>query len=94
MIRALVFSAALTALLALPALAEATAKTPAGSTEVTPAARGSLFTERQARAHLAHLGYANVSDLTKDENGVWRGSALKDGKRLAVAVDIKGGATN
>jgi putative membrane protein len=96
MIRTLLLSAALAASLALPVLAETTtAKTPAGATEATaPAARGALFTEKQARAHLAHLGYVNVSDLTKDENGVWHGSALKDGKRLAVAVDIKGHATN
>jgi hypothetical protein len=36
------------------------------------------------------LGYTNVSGLTKDENGVWHGSATKDGKTLTVAVDVKG----
>jgi len=77
MIRTLSLAAVLATALALPAFA-------AG-------ARGSLFTETQARAHLSHLGYVNVSGLTKDENGVWHGSATKDGKPLTVAVDIKGG---
>ncbi len=78
MIRTLLLTAALAAPLALPALAE------------TPVARGSLFTEQQARAHLYHLGYTGISGLTKDENGVWHGSASKDGKTLTVAVDVKG----
>jgi hypothetical protein len=93
MIRTLSIAAALgMALVALPALAETPATTPA-ATEVSPAAKGNLFTEKQARAHFVHLGYTNVSGLTKDENGVWHGSATKDGKTLTVAVDIKGAAT-
>ena len=81
MIRKLSIAAALaTALVALPALA----------TESSPAAKGNLFNEKQARTHLLHLGYTNVSGLTKDENGVWHGSATKDGKTLTVAVDVKG----
>jgi len=81
MIRKLSIAAALaTALVALPALA----------TESGPAAKGNLFNEKQARTHLLHLGYTNVSGLTKDENGVWHGSATKDGKTLTVAVDVKG----
>jgi hypothetical protein len=34
-----------------------------------------------------------VSGLTKDENGVWHGSATKDGNTRTVAVDVKGAAT-
>jgi hypothetical protein len=84
MIRTLSIAAALaTALVALPALA----------TESGPAAKGSLFNEKQARTHLLHLGYTDVSGLTKDENGVWHGSATKDGNARTVAVDIKGAPT-
>lgn len=83
MIRTLSLAAVIAVALALPALAET----------ATPAAHG-LFTETQARTHLSHLGYADISGLTKDENGVWRGSATKDGKPLTVAVDIKGVAKN
>ena len=71
-----------------------TAPSPAQTAEVKPAVRGNLFTEQQARAHLTHLGYTNVSELAKDENGVWRGSATKDGKTLSVAVDVKGTVAN
>ena len=89
MIRVLSIAAALAAALALPAFAETATKTPAGATEAGPAARA-LFTEEQARTHLLRLGYADVSVLTKDENGVWHGTATKDGKQLNVAVDVKG----
>jgi hypothetical protein len=90
MIRTLSIAAALaTALVTFPALAETTASTPAATTDSKPAARGAIFNEKQARTHLLHLGYSNVSGLTKDENGVWHGSATKDGKTLTVAVDLK-----
>ena len=92
MIRVLSIAAALAVALALPAFAETATKTPAGATEA-PAARA-LFTEEQARTHLLRLGYADVSVLTKDENGVWHGTATKDGKQLNVAVDVKGAVVN
>lgn len=50
--------------------------------------RGNLFTEDQARTHLAKQGYKNISDLTKDENGAWVGIAVRDGKKIFVAVDV------
>jgi putative membrane protein len=89
MIRTIAMTAALaTSLVALPAFAETAATGP--STQTTTAVRGNLFTEQQAREHLSHLGYTGISDLTKDENGVWRGSATKDGNTRTVAVDVKG----
>ena len=93
MIRMLSLATALGVVLALPAVAtDATDKIPDTKTEAVPATKGNLFTEEQARVHLAHLGYTSISVLTKDENGVWRGSATKDGKTFAVGVDIKGAA--
>jgi hypothetical protein len=57
-----------------------------------PAAQN-LFTETQARQHLLHLGYTNVSELAKDEDGRWVGTATtKDGQSRAVAVDVRGPA--
>lgn len=50
--------------------------------------RGNLFSEDQARTHLAKQGYRNISDLTKDENGAWVGTAVRDGKKIFVAVDV------
>jgi hypothetical protein len=91
MIRSLALAAIVATVLAVPALAEsADTPAPAQSAEVKPAVRGNLFTQQQAREHLLHLGYTDVSELAKDENGVWRGSATKDGKTLSVAVDVKG----
>lgn len=86
MIRTLSLATAMAMALAFSASAE----TAAGS----PAARGNLFTENQARVHLSRLGYVGISRLTKDENGVWHGYALKDGKPRTVAVDIKAVARN
>ena len=68
-------------------------RTPARTAETGTAAKGNLFTEKQARTHLLRLGYAEVSGLTKDENGVWHGTASKDGQQRNVAVDVKGGVT-
>lgn len=61
--------------------------------EQTGPAAHNLFTETQARQHLLHLGYTNVSELSKDEHGRWIGTAkTKDGETRAVAVDVKGPA--
>ena len=32
----------------------------------------------------------DVSKLTKDDQGIWRGQANKDGKNTTVALDYKG----
>lgn len=95
MIRTYIFAAALASAFALPATATETAKTDAVKQTATDGDKqrvGSLFTEADARKHLMHLGYTNVSELSKDENGVWSGQAMKDGKSVGVAVDIKGKA--
>jgi putative membrane protein len=89
MIRTFSIVSAVVVALALPVFAESASKAPAGTEAETPL-RGNLFTQEQARTHLAHLGYSDISELTKDENGVWRGSATKNGKDLTVAVDLKG----
>jgi len=48
------------------------------------------FTEAQAKSRLEAAGYTNISDLKKDEQGFWRGTAMKDGKRVNVALDFRG----
>jgi putative membrane protein len=55
---------------------------------VTPGANS--FTEAQARGRLQRRGYAQVSQLTKDSDGIWRGSATKNGAQVHVSVDYKG----
>ncbi len=84
MIRALSLAAALAVGLALPALA--------GDVTTAGPATQNLFTSDQARQHLMHLGYTNISEMTKDESGKWVGHATKDGKTFLVAVMIQGPA--
>lgn len=43
----------------------------------------------EARQHLIRQGYINVSDLQKDADGRWTGTASKDGKTLFVAIDLR-----
>jgi hypothetical protein len=57
-------------------------------TSISPGANS--FTEAQARSRLERNGYAEVSALTKDQNGVWRGSATKNGTSVHVSVDFRG----
>ena len=78
MIRTSLLAAALAAGIALPALAADT----------------SPFTQDNARQHLMHLGYTNVSQLQKDANGNWAGTATKDGKTIPVAVKVTPGSAN
>jgi putative membrane protein len=51
------------------------------------------FTEDQARGRLAEAGYTGVGKLAKDKDGVWRGTALRGGARVQVALDHKGNVT-
>ncbi len=85
MIRALTLAAALAVGIALPALAGDVAATGGPATQ-------NLFTSAQARQHLMHLGYTDVSILAKDESGKWIGRATKDGKSFMVAVLVQGPA--
>lgn len=48
------------------------------------------FTEGQAKDRALAAGLTSVSSLAKDGDGIWRGSAMKDGKSVKVAVDFKG----
>ena len=48
------------------------------------------FTEGQAQDWVLAAGFADVSTLNKDDKGIWRGTAKKEGKSVKVAVDYKG----
>jgi hypothetical protein len=80
MIRNSLLAAALVVGLAVPALAADSA--------------GHPFTQDQARQHLIHLGYTNVSQLERDAHGNWAGVAVKDGKTVPVAVGVKPAASS
>jgi len=48
------------------------------------------FAESQARALLESKGYANVSLLVNNQDGIWRGTATRDNKPVSVSVDYQG----
>jgi hypothetical protein len=56
----------------------------------SPVAGSNSFTEGQAKSKIEGAGYTNVSDLKKDDNGVWRGKARKGGTTSPVSVDFQG----
>jgi hypothetical protein len=48
------------------------------------------FTEGQAKDRAAAAGYSELSELRKDDDGIWRGTAAQDGKKVNIAIDYKG----
>jgi hypothetical protein len=73
---------------------QAVATTNANASE--PAKGANSFTMGEAKSRLERKGFADVSDLKKDDNGVWRGTGKKDGAATSVWLDYKGntGTTN
>ena len=55
-----------------------------------PVAGRNSFTEGQAKSKIEEAGYTGITDLKKDDNGVWRGMASKGGASTNVSVDFQG----
>ena len=55
-----------------------------------PVAGRNSFTEGEAKSRIEKMSFSNVSNLKKDDNGVWRGRATKDGKTVDVSLDYQG----
>jgi len=55
-----------------------------------PVAGRNSFTEGQAKSKIEDAGYTNVTELKKDDDGVWRGKASMGGSATAVSVDFQG----
>ncbi|MEZ2331290.1 DUF4142 domain-containing protein [Mesorhizobium sp. RCC_202] len=69
--------------------------TPAVATQDTanpaaPVPGANSFTEDQAKSRIQDAGFSEVSALSKDDQGIWRGQATKDGKKTAIALDYQG----
>ena len=56
----------------------------------TPAHGSNSFTMRQARHRIVKHGFTQVKDLTKDDQGVWHGTAMQNGSSVKVWEDYKG----
>jgi hypothetical protein len=55
-----------------------------------PAAGANSFTEGQAKSRIEANGFSKVTDLKKDDAGVWRGKAMQKNKSVNVSVDFQG----
>ena len=55
-----------------------------------PAKGSNSFTVGQAKTRIEKEGFADVTDLKKDNDGVWRGKAQKNGTTTTVWLDYKG----
>lgn len=73
-----------------PAPAAVTTTAEPSRTTEAPVAGANSFTEGQARSRIEERGFAQVTDLKKDDKGVWRATAMKDGKSVQVSLDYQG----
>lgn len=60
---------------------------------MAPSAGANSFTEAQATSRISKAGFTNVSTLTKGQDGIWRGTAMKNGTTRNVMLDYKGNVT-
>ena len=78
----------------LPSALVAQTTTPSTSsqsnTQQPPVAGANSFTEAQAKDRIEKAGYANVTGLKKDDQGIWRASAKQGDKQVNVALDFQG----
>ena len=63
---------------------------PPKTDDKAPVAGANSFTEGQAQSRIEGAGFTQVTGLKKDDQGVWRGSAMKDGKQTTVSIDFRG----
>lgn len=93
---ALLFSVAATAAMAQTTApvtndtGNAAVATSGSNNTAMPAAGANSFTEDQAKSHIAAKGYTSISALTKDKDGIWRGTGMKDSMSHDVALDYQG----
>jgi periplasmic protein CpxP/Spy len=48
------------------------------------------FTEGQVRSRLEEAGFRDIADLRKDDQGIWRGKAMQNGRSVNIGFDFKG----
>ena len=60
------------------------------STDAPPVPGANSFTEAQAKDRMEKAGFTQVINLKKDDNGIWRASAMQGGKQVNVALDFQG----
>jgi putative membrane protein len=68
-------------------------KTTEGNNPGAPAPGAKQLHRRSSKARIESRGYANVTELSKDANGFWKGKAMKDGKAVNITLDYQGNVT-
>ena len=63
-------------------------------TAATPQPGANSFTEGQARSRIEAAGFSDVTELQKDDQGIWRGRGTRDGRQVGVALDYTGAVTS
>jgi len=61
-----------------------------GANAPQPARGANSFSQDEAQRRIGAADFQGVSALTKDDGGVWRGTATKDGRSVGVWLDYKG----
>jgi putative membrane protein len=56
----------------------------------TGAVTGTVTGERDAKAKIESSGYSDVTDLSKDNYGIWHAKAQKFGMPVTVSLDTAG----
>lgn len=59
-------------------------------TAAAPVKGRNSFTLAEARRRITAGGFTQVTALRKDRDGIWRGTAMKDGASTAVYCDYQG----
>ena len=87
------------ALLAALAASSASAQAPAGE-RPKPDGQGTAgqklepgansFTEAQVRERFSRMGFGEIRDLKKTDQGVWEGIAIHAGKEVRIGMDYRG----
>jgi len=65
-------------------------KTDESNNSSMPVKGANSFSMSEARSHIMRKGYTHVSGLKKDNDGVWRGTAMKAGQQVSVSIDYQG----
>jgi protein CpxP len=63
---------------------------PANTANVQLEPGANSFTEGQVRSRLEEAGFRDIADLRKDDQGIWRGKAMQNGRSVNVGFDFKG----
>jgi hypothetical protein len=89
-IASLAFASAVVAQTTTPAPADPPVATAPSTDPNAPLPGANSFTEGQAKDRIEKAGFSQVSNLKKDDQGIWRGTAMRGGAQTNVALDYRG----